>query len=98
MVVAEACSEIVVLCQRSSASGEVASDELASDDVDSGALFFRRTKLLMTFLLMTSSSGALSFRRAKLQNKFLCSLIRSTRTFMNKTFNYGPEQMFSISN
>ena len=53
----------IVLCQRSKASGEVASDELASDnlasdDVDSGAIHFRRAKLLMT-----SSSGALSFRR-----------------------------------
>jgi len=53
MVVAEACSKLVVvtsytvLCHRSSASGEVASDELASDDVDSEALFFRHTKLLM---------------------------------------------------
>jgi len=50
-----------VLCQRSSASGEVASDELASDDVDSGALFFRCTKLLMMWIQELFSSDALSF-------------------------------------
>jgi len=69
------------------ASGEIllmtiASDDLASDDVSSGALlqtrFFRCTSL--DAFLRTHSS-----RRFKLQIKFLCSLTCSIRIFMNST-------------
>ena len=71
MVVAEVCADLVVvqfvlvLCQRSLASGEVASDnlasrELASDDVIFRSAFFRRTRL---------SSGMLSIRCSSSFNK-----------------------------
>jgi len=85
------------------ASGEmllmtIASDDLASDDVSSGALlqtrFFRRTSL--DAFLQTHSSRCFT-----LQIKFLCSLTCSIRIFMNSTLILNPihlNKLFSISN
>jgi len=51
-----------ILCQRSSASGEIASDELASGDLTSDDVIFKSAFFRRTKLLMISSSGALSIR------------------------------------
>jgi len=94
----------IVLCQLCEvASGEVllmtiAFDDLAFDDVSSGALLQTR------FFRCTSSDAFLqmhSSRRSKLQIKFFCSWTCSIRIFMNSTLIMDPvhlNKLFSISN